>query len=88
MFLSVAFVLNVNAQSGIGNTSPNVSAKLDVSSTNKGLLIPRVSLSSLTDASTITSPATSLLIYNTNTSTTSTRGAGYYYNAGTSSSPN
>ena len=45
---------------------PDNSAMLDVSSTSKGLLIPRVSLISTTDVTTIPNPAVSLLIYNTN----------------------
>lgn len=51
------------AQTGIGTTSPNASAKLDVSATNKGFLPPRISLTSTTDVSTITAPATGLLVY-------------------------
>jgi hypothetical protein len=51
---------------GIGTSTPNASARLEVSSTNQGVLIPRVSLTSVTDAATIPSPATSLLVYNTN----------------------
>lgn len=49
---------------GIGTTSPHASAQLDVSSTTKGVLIPR-----MTDAekNAITSPAPGLLIFNTNT---------------------
>lgn len=45
----------------------NPSAMLDVASNNKGVLIPRVSLTSTMDISTIVSPATSLLVYNTAT---------------------
>ena len=52
------------AQTGIGTTTPNASAKLDVYSTNKGFLPPRVTLTSNTDASTIASPAEGLLVYN------------------------
>jgi hypothetical protein len=62
-------------------STPDVSALLDVSGTSKGLLIPRVSLTSLTDVSTIATPATSLLVYNTNVSLSGR--TGYYYNAGT-----
>ena len=80
-------VLSWNAfgRVGIGTTSPDTSALLDLSSSSKGLLIPRVSLSSLSDASTIVLPATSLMVYNTNASLTG--GTGYYYNAGTTGSP-
>jgi len=46
---------------------PDPSAMLDVQSSDKGLLIPRVELTSTTDQTTIASPATSLLVYNTNT---------------------
>ena len=66
---------------GIGiNTAgaaPNASAALDVDVTNKGLLIPRVSLTSVTDVTTIAGPATSLLVYNTGTGGLSP--AGFYY---------
>jgi hypothetical protein len=58
---------------GIGTSSPDASARLEVSSTNQGVLIPRVSLTSVTDATTIPNPATSLLVYNTNASLASRR---------------
>jgi len=69
------------AQTGIGTTTPNASAKLDVYATNKGFLPPRVTLTSSTDASTIASPATGLLVYNTGTN--AGLRAGYYYWNGT-----
>jgi hypothetical protein len=50
---------------------------LDIDANNKGLLIPRVALTSATDATTISSPATSLLVYNTGTGGLTP--AGYYY---------
>ncbi|MBP8945440.1 MAG: hypothetical protein KBG25_06055 [Paludibacteraceae bacterium] len=67
-------------------TQADPSAGLDVDFSNKGLLIPRIALSSKTDATTIPNPATGLMVYNTGTGGLSL--AGYYYNAGTSSSPN
>lgn len=67
-----------------GNT-PNSSAGLDVDFTDKGLLIPRVALTSTTDATTISSPANSLLVYCTGSGGLSP--AGYYYNSGTPASP-
>lgn len=90
--LSTAFTKTVIAQNMAINTTgnnPDVSAMLDVVSSNKGMLLPRVSLTSTTDATTIPSPATSLLVYNTNASITGTHadGVGYYYNNGTSGSP-
>lgn len=62
------------AQVGIGTTTPNASAMLDITSTNSGLLIPRVALTSTADVTTIASPVTSLLVYNTGFSPN-----GYYY---------
>jgi hypothetical protein len=64
------------AQTGIGTSTPHASAKLDVFSTNKGFLPPRVTLTSTTDASTIASPAEGLLVYNLGSVGLQ---AGYYY---------
>jgi hypothetical protein len=58
------------------------SAMLDVASTTKGLLIPRVALQSITDVTTIPSPAVSLLVYNTNPAMTG-GGLGFWYFNGT-----
>lgn len=52
------------AQVGIGTSAPHASALLEVQSTQKGLLIPRMSSS---DRDAITSPATGLLIFNSTT---------------------
>jgi len=70
------------SQVGIGTNTPAASAQLEVSSTNKGLLIPQIALTGSTDALTISSPANSLLVYNT--AITSDVVKGYYYNSGTS----
>ena len=82
-FLSEGEAQNI----GINSTgaSPNSSAALDIDMSNKGLLIPRVALASVSDAAAITSPATSLLVYNTGGALTP---EGYYYNQGTPGSPN
>jgi hypothetical protein len=69
-------------------TVPDASSLLELNSTNKGLLIPRVSLLSVTDGTTITLPAPTLLVYNTNNLITNGAGKGYYYNDGTSLAPN
>jgi hypothetical protein len=71
------FSTRLFAQTGIGTTTPNASAKLDVYSTNKGFLPPRVTLTSTTDVSTISSPATGLLVYNTGNNVGLP--AGYYF---------
>lgn len=70
LIFCVVFVVNsihLSAQTGIGTTTPDASAKLDVSSTNKGFLPPRITLTALNSASPVTSPATGLLIFNTAT---------------------
>jgi hypothetical protein len=69
------------AQTGIGTTTPDPSAKLDVNSSNKGFLPPRVTLISTTDITTIANPATALLVYNTGNNVNIS--AGYYYWNGT-----
>lgn len=53
-----------HSQVGIGTTSPNPSSILEVSSSDKGLLIPRVDLDDVSTSTPITNPATGLLIYN------------------------
>ena len=49
---------------GIGTTTPNTSAQLDISSTTKGFLPPRMTT---TNRNAIASPAIGLIIYNTTT---------------------
>jgi len=76
ILLHLLFTANIFAQTGIGTTTPNASAKLDVYATNKGFLPPRVTLTSATDATTIASPAEGLLVYNLGSVGLQ---AGYYY---------
>jgi hypothetical protein len=76
------FSIQLYAQTGIGTTTPEVSAKLDVTSSNKGFLPPRITLTSLTDITTIPNPATGLLVYNTGSNVGLV--AGYYYWNGSS----
>lgn len=71
------FSIQMYAQTGIGTTTPEASAKLDVTSSNKGFLPPRVTLTSGTDNTTIPNPATGLLVYNTGNNVGLV--AGYYY---------
>jgi hypothetical protein len=59
---------------GIGTTSPNASSLLEIKSTKKGLLIPRMTLA---QRNAIATPATGLLIFQTNSTT------GFYYYNGT-----
>lgn len=66
-------------------SAPNQSAMLDVKSTNKGLLVPRVALTGTGDITTVPNRVESLLIYNTATAGTSPNNVtpGYYYWSGT-----
>ena|SRR6476661_3865508 len=61
---------------GIGTTAPDASAALDIVSSSKGLLLPRVAA-----AAAIASPAPGLLVYQTGAP------AGFYFNAGTALAP-
>ncbi len=78
-------ILGVHAQTGIGTTTPDASAKLDVSATNKGFLPPRVALTATNAASPVTSPATGLIVYNTAATGTAPNNVvpGYYFWNGT-----
>ena len=83
LFAVVIFCSKVNAQNtfpatgaaGIGTTSPNTSSLLEIKSTSKGILIPRMTK---TQRDAIVSPAQGLLIYQTNSA------PGFYYYDGSS----
>lgn len=75
---------NASAQNvGINTTgaAPDASAMLDISATNKGLLIPRVALTATNSVTPVTGATTSLLVYNTATAGTAPNNVtpGYYY---------
>ncbi|MEX8546512.1 MAG: hypothetical protein V5804_02820, partial [Mucilaginibacter sp.] len=74
------FTQNVGISATSGFT-PDASAGLDISYTNKGLLVPRVALTATNAAGPVTSPAVSLLVYNTATAGTAPNNVvpGYYY---------
>ncbi|MEK9516540.1 MAG: hypothetical protein VWZ97_00825 [Flavobacteriaceae bacterium] len=67
--LSILFTFSIQAQVGIGTETPNASSILDLSSTSKGFLIPR-----MTEAqrNAISNPPVGLLVYQTN-------GQAFYY---------
>ncbi len=69
--------INDKGNVGIGTSIPSESAALDLSSGDKGFLLPRVNLTGLTDITTIPSPSNALLIYNQNK--TGDINPGYYY---------
>src|SRR5260221_14764262 len=52
---------------GIGTTSPNADAALDISSTTKGLLPPRVALSATNLASPLSAHVAGMLVFKTAT---------------------
>lgn len=51
----------ITAQVGINTSTPDQSSVLDITSTAKGILLPRI-----TNVSSVTNPATGLVIYDTN----------------------
>ncbi len=70
-----------NAQVGIGTSTPADASYLDVTATDKGILIPRVALTGTTAFGPVTGTAIeSLLVYNTNTTTGANAVTpGFYY---------
>ncbi len=87
LFFSL-FVLIGHAQTGIGTTAPNASAKLEVAATDKGFLPPRVVLTATNAFSPIVGTAanaTGLLVYNTASAGATPNNVvpGYYYWNGT-----
>jgi hypothetical protein len=85
LLFCVLFAVITNAQTGIGTSTPHASAKLHVSATDKGFLPPRISLTGMLDVTTIPSPATGLVIYNTVAAGVTPNNVvpGYYYWDGT-----
>lgn len=69
-----SFHYNSIAQVGIGTLTPDASAMLDVTSTNKGLLTPRMTTA---QKAAISSPAVGLLVFDTDLN-------GFYYYDGSS----
>jgi hypothetical protein len=72
----------LHAQSvGIGTATPDPSARLHIEDNARGLLIPNVALSATNVAAPVTGPATSLLVYNTNTAGAGATAVtpGFYY---------
>jgi len=79
VLLTSAAFFSARAQTGVtigASTAPDVSAALDIVSSTKGALLPRVA-----DATALATPATGLLVFQTNAP------AGFYYNAGTPAAP-
>jgi len=83
LFLAIAILASYTLTAQVAVTtdgsSADGSAMLEVKSTDKGMLIPRVALTGTTDVTTISSPAVSLMVYNTATAGDVTPGF-YYWN--------
>jgi hypothetical protein len=59
-------LLNVSGQVGVHTDTPHSSSAMDIVASDRGLLIPRVSLSgNLSNPSPVSSPATGLMVFNT-----------------------
>ncbi|MCW3089824.1 MAG: domain containing protein [Ferruginibacter sp.] len=85
MFAFLSTIISF-AQVGIGTTTPDASALLELSGNNKGFLPPRVQLTATNIAAPISNPAPGLLVFNTATSggTPTNVSPGYYYWNGSS----
>lgn len=90
LLIAFLFISSISrAQGGFAiNTTgatANSSSILDASATDRGVLIPRLALSATNNPSPVTSPATSLLVYNTASSGAGNTAVtpGYYYWDGT-----
>lgn len=80
LFIAILlFSLNTTAQVGIGTTNPASGALLDLDDANRGLLVPRVTISNLATAAPVTAPTTGLLVWNLDAGT----GVGFHYWNGT-----
>jgi hypothetical protein len=76
--LCLAVIICRSQSVGVGTVAPDNSAQLDVTSTTKGMLVPRMTSGQM---GLIPTPAPGLLVYQTNGV------AGFYYNAGTAGAP-
>ena len=69
---------------GIGTATPDASVKLQIEDTQRGVLIPRISLPNVNTFGLAGNTQTEgILVYNTNVSTIGGRGKGFYYWDGT-----
>jgi hypothetical protein len=79
IFIGLLFLSYMaSAQTGIGTNTPNPSAKLEVSATDKGFLLPRMTAA---QRAAIITPANGLLVYQTDATT------GFYVNTGSAATP-
>lgn len=83
--LLIMFFYSGYSQVGINTTAPNSDSVLEVSSTNQGILLPRVALSSTILASPLSTNVEGTVVYNTATAGAGINAVfpGMYYNDGT-----
>ncbi|MFD2035516.1 hypothetical protein ACFSKL_11985, partial [Belliella marina] len=80
LMLFAAIFIDASAQVGIGTTEPSHSSQLEIVASDKGILIPRVALTSVIDEATIQAGnVESLLVYNTTDNDLITPGYYYWY---------
>jgi hypothetical protein len=79
LFFGLPFHILAQTGIAIGSNTPDASSLLDVTSTDKGILIPRISIPDANAAAPVASPATGLLVFNTNASISNGSGSGFYY---------
>lgn len=81
--ITILLLTSIKGQVKVGNNpnSINSNSILELESTNKGLLLPRVALSATTNTTPLSAHTAGMIIYNTSTSNDVV--PGYYYNNGT-----
>lgn len=85
LLAAVLFGTVVSAQVKIGGTdgTPNVNAMLEIESTNKGVLFPRLALTSLSSEAPLSNHVEGMIVYNTTVDAVENLTSGLYQNDGT-----
>lgn len=79
--LSLLMLFKVNAQVGIGTNTPNANSLLELESSTKGVLFPRVALTGTANVAPLAAHVQGMTVYNT--ATTGDVTPGMYTNSGT-----
>lgn len=77
---------STKAQVGVGLSTPNTNAELDITSSSKGFLLPRIALIATNNSAPLASHVAGMIVYNTATNTSAAANPVYpgeYYNDGT-----
>lgn len=80
LLISTFTIAEIYPQVGIGTIVPDSNSALDVTATDKGLLIPRIALSSTAATTPLSAHVAGMAIFNT--AATSDVSPGFYYNNG------